>query len=86
MKNYMNSEACIAGKYLCMRVKDEKFIRIIDLSGRKGREAIVARDLSGIQESDHVQEHQYRMIDIKGMLESVKDPNDPNNVSLKALR
>ena len=54
MKDYINAEACIAGKYLCMRVKDEKFIRIIDLSGRKGREAIVARDLSGIQESDHV--------------------------------
>ena len=54
MRDYINTEACIVGKYLCMRVRDEKFIRIIDLSGRKGREAIVARDLSGIQESDHV--------------------------------
>ena len=49
MEKYVNSQAAIVGKYLCMRVGDETVIRIIDLSGQKGREVIESRNLSGIQ-------------------------------------
>ena len=38
----MNSPASIVGKYLCMRLPDETTIRIIDLSGQKGRESVEA--------------------------------------------
>ena len=64
MEKYVNSQATIVGKYLCIRVGDETVIRIIDLSGQKGREVIESRNLKGIQQSEQVEEHGYRTINI----------------------
>ena len=86
METYMNSPAAIVGKYLCIRLRDETVIRIIDLSGQKGRESIEEKNLKGIQESEFVEPHAYRTIDIQGMLEAVKNPYDPHVLTLRALR
>ena len=86
METFMNSPAAIVGKYLCIRLRDETVIRIIDLTGQKGRESIEEKNLKGIQESEFVEPHAYRTIDIQGMLEAVKNPYDPHVLTLRALR
>ena len=86
MESFLSAQACLAGKYLCMRVADENVVRIVDLTGRKGRGIRNDPQLKAVQESGRAEWHGYRTIKIQGMLEAMQGAGGPGQVGLRALR
>ena len=89
LKDYTRAKGCLVGEYLALKISKEKFVRILDLKGRylSNRDSSSESNQIAVDKGQSkVNEHQFRKIDITGMIDTEDCAADSDLINLRSMR